>query len=258
MPRRPITKRGSASRWCAAASLVRRAPGKPVVAVSSSTSATHPVAREILGDVPLLRGIKPGLVALRAAAGNRLPLPVTYARPARPSHRRHRPGAPRHPRRAARRCRPVRDGSRRPASVRHRDGRVHRRHHTRRRLEWAADRYPVVAKVASPDIAHRSDIGAVVTGIAGPDELVHAYEHIREAVAQHAPSAVVEGVEIQAAVPPDAKRSSESHRTRHWAAPCSSEPAGSSSNSSMTPEHPSCRSPPKRHAHWSRGRRSAR
>lgn len=55
--------------------------GKPVVAVSSSTSATHPVAREILGDVPLLRGIKPGLVALRAAAGNRLPLPVTYARP---------------------------------------------------------------------------------------------------------------------------------------------------------------------------------
>lgn len=59
-----------------------------------------------------------------------------------------------------------------------------------------------MAKVASPDIAHRSDIGAVVTGIAGLDELVRAYENIREAVAQHAPSAVVEGVEVQAAVPP--------------------------------------------------------
>lgn len=175
--------------------------GKPVIAMSSSTSATHPVARKVLGGVPLLRGIKPGLVALRAAAGNRVPLPVTYTRPA------HLPtevaiqelGALLASQRGGVVMSPTAATVLRAYGIPMVESTVAVT--PGEAVAWAAGRYPVVAKVASPDIAHRSDIGAVVTGIPTPDELVRAYERIHDAVTRHAPASVVEGIEIQAAVP---------------------------------------------------------
>ncbi|MFD5248414.1 acetate--CoA ligase family protein [Amycolatopsis sp. NPDC058340] len=54
--------------------------------------------------------------------------------------------------------------------------------------------FPVVAKVVSPDIAHKSDIGGVVLGIASPAELRAAYRRINDNVRSARPDARVTGV----------------------------------------------------------------
>jgi acyl-CoA synthetase (NDP forming) len=53
--------------------------------------------------------------------------------------------------------------------------------------------YPVVLKVVSPDVVHKSDAGGVVTEIAGPDELQEAYREVLQAVKAAVPEARVEG-----------------------------------------------------------------
>ncbi|MBB1492848.1 MULTISPECIES: acetate--CoA ligase family protein [unclassified Paracoccus (in: a-proteobacteria)] len=60
----------------------------------------------------------------------------------------------------------------------------------------AADRigYPVVMKIVSPDILHKSDIGGVKLNIASADEAAAAYEAILAAAAAHAPDARISGV----------------------------------------------------------------
>jgi acetate---CoA ligase (ADP-forming) len=62
-----------------------------------------------------------------------------------------------------------------------------------------ADRigYPVVMKIASPDILHKSDIGGIRLGIRDAGELVDAYEDILAGVRNRMPDAQVWGVEIQ-------------------------------------------------------------
>ncbi len=54
--------------------------------------------------------------------------------------------------------------------------------------------FPVVMKVLSADITHKSDIGGVVLGIRNQDEAGAAYDQIFKAVGCAAPSAHVEGV----------------------------------------------------------------
>jgi acyl-CoA synthetase (NDP forming) len=54
--------------------------------------------------------------------------------------------------------------------------------------------YPVVLKVVSPDIAHKSDIGGVVTGITGRAELDEAYAGVLAGAREHAPEARIDGV----------------------------------------------------------------
>ncbi len=60
----------------------------------------------------------------------------------------------------------------------------------------AADRfgYPVVMKVLSPDIVHKSDIGAVRLGLRNADAVRAAHAEILAAAAHHAPNARVTGV----------------------------------------------------------------
>ncbi|MBM3505023.1 MAG: acetate--CoA ligase family protein [Alphaproteobacteria bacterium] len=62
-----------------------------------------------------------------------------------------------------------------------------------------ADRlgYPVVLKVASPDIAHKSNVGGVILGLEGGPAVVAAYQKIRRAVSQKRPDAAVTGVLVQ-------------------------------------------------------------
>jgi len=54
--------------------------------------------------------------------------------------------------------------------------------------------YPVVMKILSPDILHKSDIGAVKLNIQDAQGVRNAYATIVAAAAEHAPRAVVNGV----------------------------------------------------------------
>jgi len=56
--------------------------------------------------------------------------------------------------------------------------------------------YPVVLKIVSPEINHKSDIGAVRLDLADADAVAAAFAAIQAAVARHAPDAVVEGIMV--------------------------------------------------------------
>ncbi|MCG2806805.1 MAG: acetate--CoA ligase family protein, partial [Coriobacteriia bacterium] len=61
--------------------------------------------------------------------------------------------------------------------------------------------YPVVAKIASPDILHKSDVGGIRVGIANADELSIAYEEILGKARAYMADAVIDGVLIQQMAP---------------------------------------------------------
>ena len=62
--------------------------------------------------------------------------------------------------------------------------------------------FPVVAKVASPDIVHKSDIGAVRVGLADAAAVGIAWDAINAAVGTGAPAARIDGILIEAMAPP--------------------------------------------------------
>ena len=57
--------------------------------------------------------------------------------------------------------------------------------------------YPVVAKILSADIPHKTDAGGVVLGIRDAAELAQAIKSIRENVAKVHPEANIDGVLVQ-------------------------------------------------------------
>ncbi|OPX97753.1 MAG: Acetyltransferase Pat [Syntrophorhabdus sp. PtaB.Bin006] len=57
--------------------------------------------------------------------------------------------------------------------------------------------YPVVIKVVSPDISHKSDVGGVVMGIDSNEALKEAYEKLIERVKKRAPAAAITGVAVE-------------------------------------------------------------
>lgn len=57
--------------------------------------------------------------------------------------------------------------------------------------------YPVVIKVESPDIAHKTDVGGVVLNIDTDEELTRSYEVMLSKVREKVPRAKVDGVSIQ-------------------------------------------------------------
>ncbi|WPU09508.1 acetate--CoA ligase family protein [Pseudarthrobacter oxydans] len=57
--------------------------------------------------------------------------------------------------------------------------------------------YPVVAKVLSADIPHKTDAGGVVLRIKSPEELLQAIQDIRGNIARRHPDASVDGVLVQ-------------------------------------------------------------
>ena len=62
-----------------------------------------------------------------------------------------------------------------------------------------ADRigYPVVAKIDSPDILHKTDAGGVMLGIDSGDALEAAYDSLVAVASEHSPGAAVDGVLVQ-------------------------------------------------------------
>ncbi len=57
--------------------------------------------------------------------------------------------------------------------------------------------FPVVLKVASPDVVHKSDIGGVKVGLKNATQVSQAYKDILTAVKQKQPDARVHGVSVQ-------------------------------------------------------------
>lgn len=57
--------------------------------------------------------------------------------------------------------------------------------------------FPVVLKILSPDISHKTDVGGVELNLAHPDAVVQAYQRMLTSVAIKAPGAKVEGVTVQ-------------------------------------------------------------
>ena len=61
--------------------------------------------------------------------------------------------------------------------------------------------YPVVMKVVSPEIAHKSDTGGVVLNVGDADATRATFDQINAAVSSAAPNAEVDGIAVQAMVP---------------------------------------------------------
>ncbi|MFW9780122.1 MAG: acetate--CoA ligase family protein [Candidatus Heimdallarchaeota archaeon] len=57
--------------------------------------------------------------------------------------------------------------------------------------------FPLVLKVSSPDIVHKSDVGGVITGIMDVLDLQEKFEGLEETLRQKAPSAHIEGYVLE-------------------------------------------------------------
>ncbi len=62
--------------------------------------------------------------------------------------------------------------------------------------------FPVVLKIASPDIVHKSDSGGVKLGIANATQASKAYSEIMSSIKQRYPSAIIHGLAVQKMAPP--------------------------------------------------------
>ena len=57
--------------------------------------------------------------------------------------------------------------------------------------------YPVVLKVVSPEISHKSDVGGVKLNLGSPDRVGEAFDAIMASARKVAPDATIEGVSVQ-------------------------------------------------------------
>jgi len=62
--------------------------------------------------------------------------------------------------------------------------------------------YPVVMKVVSRDVVHKSDVGGVALDLLNRNEVISAYEAVLHNVRAHQPEAEIEGVEVAEMVKP--------------------------------------------------------
>ncbi|MEM0084807.1 MAG: acetate--CoA ligase family protein [Candidatus Methanomethylicia archaeon] len=61
--------------------------------------------------------------------------------------------------------------------------------------------YPVVFKIVSPDIIHKSDVGGVIINIKNDEEAKNAYKKIMDNVKKHNPNAKIVGILVQEMAP---------------------------------------------------------
>jgi len=61
--------------------------------------------------------------------------------------------------------------------------------------------YPVVLKIVSPDVIHKSDVGGVIINIKDAEDVQKAYEQIMDSVKRHKPNAKIVGVLVQEMAP---------------------------------------------------------
>lgn len=181
---------------------VGRASDKPVMMSSPTGESLHPELRVPSADapVPIVRGLRPSLIALR----NMRTWAERRADPRRLGTRVLGPDL------AALRTEVKQaDPGLLPAALVHRLLQSYglptaRSTTVRTRAEaLVAARnltYPLVAKILSPDIPHRSEIGAVQLGIADAEALAAAIDTIDANIRARRPGAVIEGYELQEAL----------------------------------------------------------
>ena len=61
--------------------------------------------------------------------------------------------------------------------------------------------YPIVLKIVSPQVLHKSDAGGVLININNADEVRAGYNKILENVKEHVPTAVITGILVQEMAP---------------------------------------------------------
>jgi len=57
--------------------------------------------------------------------------------------------------------------------------------------------YPVVLKISSPDVLHKTDAGGVKVGLANDEAVGQAYQEIMNAINEKHPAAKIDGVLVQ-------------------------------------------------------------
>jgi acyl-CoA synthetase (NDP forming) len=57
--------------------------------------------------------------------------------------------------------------------------------------------YPVVMKIASPDILHKSDVGGIIVGVRNADQARSAFDTLIERAREHVPEAEIWGAQVQ-------------------------------------------------------------
>jgi len=57
--------------------------------------------------------------------------------------------------------------------------------------------YPIVLKIVSPQITHKSDVGGVALNLASSDEVGAAFDRVVASAKQHEPNATIDGVAVQ-------------------------------------------------------------
>jgi acetate---CoA ligase (ADP-forming) len=62
--------------------------------------------------------------------------------------------------------------------------------------------FPLVVKVASPDISHKSDIGGVILGVDSPEAAAEAFHTVTGRARSNRPYARLEGAHLQRMIPP--------------------------------------------------------
>jgi len=177
---------------------------KPIVVISPTSEEIHPDIRAKLErhGIPIVSGLREGIVGIR-----------TISRPA-PLAGAHAAESPETPEALARRTRAlglIQDELKRgrsqltpesclailtaygiptsPSLV------VENASEAARRISEIE--FPLAVKIASKDIAHRSELGGVVLGVNDMDGLSAAIARIAESVARAAPGAAIDGYELQ-------------------------------------------------------------
>ena len=72
--------------------------------------------------------------------------------------------------------------------------------------------YPVVMKIVSPDILHKTEAGGVIVGVTDGDAVAAAYEAIVAGARAYSDEARIDGVQIQQMVTGEAPGSPSSAR----------------------------------------------
>lgn len=65
--------------------------------------------------------------------------------------------------------------------------------------------YPVVLKISSPDILHKTDVGGVAVDLGNEEELREAYWKMMKNIKKKKPKAKIDGVIVQEMVPADSR-----------------------------------------------------